>query len=312
MKIVIGDQSEKQLELKKLKLENAVELTKMCIYIIARKFWRAQMIVFVLLGFASIGLLSTLFYYDAIRDELQRHRNGIVQDVKISKYFSRKTVGNPQNIEVNMGKYSRKKKYPRYYDEHNLHSEWTFQISRTYPQSDLHEWTEPHFPVENNASINLNGENGTSFVAPQHLKLLMQTLQEQHKYNLLASQMVSVNRSLPDLRFPECHSLSYPEMLPTTSVIIIFHNEEWVTLMRTVWSIINRSPRQLIKEIILVDDSSTDSSLKKPLEDYVEKLPVRMKVLRNRRREGLIRSRLLGANVATVGKFIFNLMEGKN
>lgn len=72
----------------------------------------------------------------------------------------------------------------------------------------------------------------------------------------MASDMISLNRSLQDIRQPDCKTKQYPKLMPTTSIVIVFHNEAWSTLLRTVWSVINRSPRSLLKEILLVDDAS--------------------------------------------------------
>lgn len=70
--------------------------------------------------------------------------------------------------------------------------------------------------------------------------------------------------------------------------------------MRTIWSVINRSPRPLLKEIILVDDASEREHLGEKLDKYVSQLPVPTFVLRTVKRSGLIRARLLGAKSVTV------------
>ena len=96
----------------------------------------------------------------------------------------------------------------------------------------------------------------------------------------------------------------YPESLPKTSVIVCFHNEAWSVLLRTVHSILNRSPAHLLEEIILVDDDSTMDHLKQNLSDYMSQLP-KVRIIRAGKREGLIRARLLGAKYAKAAVLTF-------
>ncbi|KAJ8965998.1 hypothetical protein NQ314_003795 [Rhamnusium bicolor] len=85
----------------------------------------------------------------------------------------------------------------------------------------------------------------------------------------------------------------YLDNLPSTSVIICFHNEAWSVLLRTVHSVLDRSPKHLIEEVILVDDFSDMQHTKQQLEEYWSNEP-KVKIIRAKKREGLIRARLLG------------------
>ncbi|XP_045304071.1 polypeptide N-acetylgalactosaminyltransferase 16 isoform X2 [Leopardus geoffroyi] len=122
----------------------------------------------------------------------------------------------------------------------------------------------------------------------------------QHAFNQLESDKLSPDRPIRDTRHYSCPSVAYSADLPATSVIITFHNEARSTLLRTVKSVLNRTPAGLIQEIILVDDFSSDP------EDclLLTRIP-KVKCLRNDRREGLIRSRVRGADVATAAVLTF-------
>ncbi|XP_051280794.1 polypeptide N-acetylgalactosaminyltransferase 6 [Dicentrarchus labrax] len=121
-----------------------------------------------------------------------------------------------------------------------------------------------------------------------------------HCFNQFASDHISLSRSLgDDTRPPECVDRKFRRCppLPTTSVIIVFHNEAWSTLLRTVYSVLHTSPAMLLKEIILVDDASVAEHLKRQLEEYVRPLKI-VRVVRQLERKGLITARLLGASIA--------------
>jgi len=81
-------------------------------------------------------------------------------------------------------------------------------------------------------------------------------------------------------------------------VILTFHNEAMSALLRSVHSILDRSPPELVKEIILVDDGSDMVHLKQELEDYIANLG-KVRVIRTGERVGLIRARLVGGSQAT-------------
>ncbi|XP_022250977.1 putative polypeptide N-acetylgalactosaminyltransferase 10 [Limulus polyphemus] len=149
------------------------------------------------------------------------------------------------------------------------------------------------------------GEQGIAFYLPPGMEQQKDQLYKVNGFNALVSDYIALNRSLPDIRHPGCKSKIYFSKLPTASVVVPFHNEHWTTLLRTVTSVLNRSPPGLVKEVILVDDFSSKEELKTALEDYIKKHFNNVRVIRAKRREGLIRARLIGAHEATGDVVIF-------
>lgn len=97
------------------------------------------------------------------------------------------------------------------------------------------------------------------------------------------SEHLSYNRTTPDARNPLCRNLVYDlNSLPTASVVIIFYNEPYSVIVRTIHSVLNTCDRRILKEVILVDDGSTLEDDKGKLDYYIDsRLPTDVvKILR--------------------------------
>ena len=78
-------------------------------------------------------------------------------------------------------------------------------------------------------------------------------------YNLAMSEWLPLDREVPEARSQACQTAANStqiKSLPQTSIVIVEVNEADVTLARTVVSVLNRSPNELLADIIIVDDHS--------------------------------------------------------
>lgn len=225
-----------------------------------------------------------------------------VLDVAVIMYYSDCTTGSGWGCnkasDSSLERRAVNPKVARVRDVKNIEEENEIDLGGwklDYPADKLHKWHAKPVVAEHPGQP---GEMGKPVRTAPGQEALMKEKFKLNQFNLMASDSIHLNRSLPDVRLEGCKTKNYPPLMPTTSVIIVFHNEAWSTLLRTVWSIINRSPRELVEEIILVDDASERDYLGKELDDHCATLPVPVHVLRTPGRNGLIRARLLGAQHA--------------
>lgn len=68
--------------------------------------------------------------------------------------------------------------------------------------------------------------------------------------------------------------MSYAQDLPQVSVVFIFVNEALSVILRSVHSVVNHTPSQLLKEVILVDDNSDNGEWARPRHSAHGGLPV--------------------------------------
>ena len=106
------------------------------------------------------------------------------------------------------------------------------------------------------------------------------------------SDRIGAFRQIMDSRHYSCsaHSEDWSN-LPSSSIIMTFYNEARSALLRSVVSVLKRTPSHLLTDIVLVDDCSDDPDTGRLLKG----LDPKIKVLRNFERQGLVRSRIYGA-----------------
>uniref|UniRef100_A0A8C9USS8 Polypeptide N-acetylgalactosaminyltransferase n=1 Tax=Spermophilus dauricus TaxID=99837 RepID=A0A8C9USS8_SPEDA len=113
----------------------------------------------------------------------------------------------------------------------------------------------------------------------------------------------SINNMVIKMVSYRCVQKSYPSLLPSLGVILIFMDESLSIIQRAITSVISRTPPRLLKEIILVDDFSSNEELKVSLNEkiklYNQKNPGLLKMIRHSERRGLAQARNTGWAAAT-------------
>ncbi|XP_017865428.1 PREDICTED: putative polypeptide N-acetylgalactosaminyltransferase 13 [Drosophila arizonae] len=134
-----------------------------------------------------------------------------------------------------------------------------------------------------------------------------------HQYNRQLSDNLAAVRLLPTTRHHSCNRRRY--RLPQASqaklsVVICFHNEARSMLLRTILTLISRTPEEYLHELIVIDDGSEDAGLLASLERHMTAANAQrgrptLIFRRNLGRKGLIWSRNEGARLASGHYLLF-------
>ncbi|XP_017845696.1 putative polypeptide N-acetylgalactosaminyltransferase 13 [Drosophila busckii] len=135
-----------------------------------------------------------------------------------------------------------------------------------------------------------------------------------YQYNQNLSDKYGPLRALPTVQHDSCNKRTYT--LPHASrarisVIISYYNEARSVLLRTLVSLIKRTPEDYLHELVVIDDYSDDELLLQSLNEilghiYATRGQLTFVFKRNLHRKGLIQSRNDGAQAAT-GNYLFFL-----
>lgn len=185
-------------------------------------------------------------------------------------------------------------------------SENNFERDYSTKESKYRNWIQNDL-IDQDSRREGFGEQGADVILTDVKEIVLnEELYQKTGFSVVISDKISVNRSLPEVVHPDCQKIKYYAHLPSVSVIIIFHNEVKSVLLRTVWSVMNRTPPELLHEVILVNDNSTNEELYRPLKEYVEQnFASKVKIKNLPKRSGLIVTRMEGARMATGEVLVF-------
>eukprot|EP00397_Hematodinium_sp_SG-2012_P014273 GEMP01014505.1.p1 GENE.GEMP01014505.1~~GEMP01014505.1.p1 ORF type:complete len:637 (+),score=139.26 GEMP01014505.1:563-2473(+) len=172
-------------------------------------------------------------------------------------------------------------------------------------------------PDEDHLHGALGVDGGSRLWNPTPLKKALQewTAEESRKaheeycFNTVVSDSLPLDRERYDSRRGLCKEKEYAvRSMKPASIIIVFFNEAFSPLVRSVHSILNYEPPGLIGEIVLVDDGSILAKrpwLGSQLDYYIRKGLPKTRLSRLPARSGLMRARMHGAQIATFENLIF-------
>lgn len=100
------------------------------------------------------------------------------------------------------------------------------------------------------------------------------------------------------------HSHRLPKL--KASIIICYYNEAPSALLRTIYTVLRRSPLQLVEEILVIDDFSNQDYISEKIKPFLETTALNyVSFHRTSKREGLIRARLFGVEKAKGDVLLF-------
>lgn len=107
----------------------------------------------------------------------------------------------------------------------------------------------------------------------------------------------------PEVRHRSCQGKQYDfSTLPTITMVIPYLNETWPQIRATLSAVLSYSPPELLDEILMVDDGNAEEWQHHA---DLRALHPKVRVHRNEERQGLIRSKVIGAKLVSSPVIVF-------